>query len=133
MIIRVVVLAWLSMILSGAAAFAQERGDFMDFFSGLLQSPAAQQQLQKIIPKELVCIDRELRARGFSLQQMLIRGSIPDDLISEARSTCRDRLSQAGSLSPSQGEPQSLDGSNCGGKSPSLVATAGSQEQLLLC
>jgi hypothetical protein len=78
MIGRFAIIACLSLILSGAA-FAQERRDFFEFFSGQLQSPAAQQQLQKILPKELVCIEQELRARGFSLQDMLTQGAIPSD------------------------------------------------------
>jgi hypothetical protein len=89
------------LILSGGAMFAQERRD-LQFFDDLIQSPTAQQQLQKLLPK-----DQELSARGFGLRRMITRGVIPSDkLISEVRSVCRDRLSSPGWLSPSQGEPQ---------------------------
>jgi hypothetical protein len=107
MIIKIVI-AYLWIVLSVGVTFAQERGDFFDFLGGALRSPAAQRQLQNILPKEFPCIERELRARGFSLRQMLVRGAIPSEkLVSEARSVCRDSLTQAGSSSPIQGETQS--------------------------
>ena len=82
----------LSLIVGCTSAFAQNQNDFMNVFSGIMQSVAtqsAQAEWQKLPQNEQSCVDQTLHQRGSNLRTMIQKGITPSDAsIADVRAVC---------------------------------------------
>ncbi len=101
-----------SLCSSCVSASAQNAGDIIDIFGGLVRSAQVQAiraQWEKLPSKEIACVDQTLRQRGETLQSIILRGIAPTNPgIYDVRSSCRNRIggpAQPASIDAPEGAP----------------------------
>lgn len=82
-------------LIAGSAhwAFAQNAGDIINLFGGLMQGAIAQAnnaEWQKVSQRERACVDQALRQNGMTLQTIVQQGITPtDSRIADIRTNCQ--------------------------------------------
>ncbi|MGY3690544.1 hypothetical protein ACVIGA_000624 [Bradyrhizobium sp. USDA 3240] len=111
-------------------ALAQSANDIANIFGGLVRTGtrmAAQSAWEQIRPGELVCIDRNLHERGWSINGAIDQGIGPaDPRVADARAVCRGaRVEQSASV-----EGPSFDCSKAGFPDERLICSSVELSQL---